>query len=459
MTISTFASSILLLIVIALRRSGSHDGGPSVGSYAALGLLGLIASVFVFAFVRGMFALKRFEKLTNAVVELHDRRKYSDALMKSDEAMEVARKARLRADDTVAKLFVVRSMVLKALGRKDDALGAAAHGLACLCRVKNGGMQLAILDQIGTLLFETNHERRAIPLLEAAAKLAMQIENEPRRSYRLQQIGLAYSRTGVHANSVAAFGKAIELMTKEKGADWAELSNLYINLGNGYRRLQKLEDAERCYRESLRLLEVNHVTEAEKLSTPLMNLGVACAETGRNQEAEKYYKQVLEMRLKVYGRNDWRIGNAYNNLASCRRREGDLTGAEQYVQQALEILEVRPESMCHACETLSRIREDQGRTEEAIAAIVKARDLMQGTATPEMSQVASFYEREAMLAARLGDEQRAAECNERARQIKQKLAAAPAVDHESKNVSEALKTLDEHLRTSMQYMNSLQEIG
>ena len=46
-------------------------------------------------------------------------------------------------------------------------------------------------------------------------------------------------------------------MVKEKGADALELAGPYINLGNCYKRMQKLDDAERCYREAMRLHQAN----------------------------------------------------------------------------------------------------------------------------------------------------------------------------------------------------------
>src|SRR5579864_2177192 len=165
------------------------------------------------------------------------------------------------------------------------------------------------------------------------------------------------------------------------------------------------------------------------------------------------------MRLKVYGRNDWRIGITYNNLANCRWRARDFEGAEEYIRMAAEILESRPESMCHVLGTLARIREDQGRIEEAMAALARARDLIRNLPTTEMSQLAGFLEREGNLAARIGDEARAEDCRSRANQIRQKLASAPAAEQESSNLSETLKKLDREFAESMRYVNSLREVG
>jgi tetratricopeptide (TPR) repeat protein len=263
-------------------------------------------------------------------------------------------------------------------------------------------------------------------------------------------------RVGLHANSVAAFGKAVDIMTKVKGPDAAMLANPYINLGNGYKRMQRLDDAERCYREALRLQQTNGSEDPEQITIPLLNLGVVCAESGREEEAEKYYQEVLELRIRTLGRNHWRVGNTYNNLAGCRRRLRDFSGAEQYIQQAIEILESRPESLCNAIESLSRLREDEGRVEEALAATARAREIQQNLPTPDLSEMATLYEREAQLATRCGDEERSGDCRSRATQIRQALAAAPPADRDATSLPESLKALEQHMAASVETVRALQ---
>jgi tetratricopeptide (TPR) repeat protein len=255
---------------------------------------------------------------------------------------------------------------------------------------------------------------------------------------------------------VTAFGQTVDLLTKAKGPDAVALVSPYINLGNGYKRMQKIEDAERCYREALRIQQASGDENTEQRSIILLNLGVVCAESGREEEAEKYYQEVLELRIRTLGRNHWRVGNTYNNLAGCRRRLRDFSGAEQYLQQAIEILESRPEGLCHAVESLSRLREDEGRVEEALAATARAREIQQNLPTPDLSQMATLYDREAQLASRCGDEERSADCRSRAAQIRQALASAPPSDPGVGNLSESLKTLEQHLAASVQRVKALQ---
>jgi len=428
---------------------------------------GTIAGWLVFALPAGallgyvgirLLAHARFSKCVSSAGVALDNHRDRDALQIADEAIALAAKWKFRPDDAVAMAFVIRAEALRRSGSKQEALEAAARGFSCMCGVRRGGTQLVLFDQLGTLLLESGHARRAIPILEAAVGLGHRASAKPLETAgRLERAGLACFRVGVHANAAASFGKAIDLMTKERGADAVELASPYINLGNCYKRMQKLDDAERCYREALRLQRLGKSENTEQLSIILLNLGVACAESGRDPEAEDFYRQVLDLRTQTLGRNHWRVGNVYNNLACCRRRMRDLNGAEEYVQRALNILEDHPEQLSNAVESLSRIREDQGRMEEALAATTRAREIQQNLPTPDLSEMATFYDREALLASRCGDEDRAKDCRARAAETRQALAAAPPADRDLTNLPESLRALEQHLASSLDHVRSLEQ--
>jgi len=301
-------------------------------------------------------------------------------------------------------------------------------------------------------------EQRAIPVLEAAVKLSECADADPVRiTSRLEHLGMAYLRVGAHAKSVAAFGKAIDTLSKQLGPDAAGLASPYINLGNGYKHLEKKQDAERCYREALRIYDVNNVKDVARYSIVLLNLGVVCAESGRNEDAEGYYQQVLQMRVAALGGNDWRVGNTYNNLAMCRLRARDFESAERYIQSAIGILEEHPEWLSNALATLALIREDQGRIEEALAAVTRAREAQQNLSTPNLSELAGQYDREAALASRIGDVERAEEARSRAAQQRQALAGVGPRESDAANMGDALRTLDEHLQASIKHVQAVQE--
>jgi tetratricopeptide (TPR) repeat protein len=402
-------------------------------------------------------AYRRFAKQVNIAGTASDNGEYREALEAADEAITMARKWKFPPDDVVAMAFVIRAEALRKTGNSQATLEASARAFTCMCGVERAHTQLTIFDQLGTLLLDTGHARRAIPILEAAVGLGHRAEAQPlSTANRLERAGMASFRVGVHANAAAAFGKAIDLMTKEKGADALALASPYINLGNCYKRMQKLDDAERCYREAMRLHQRNDADKCEQFSIILLNLGVACAEQGRNEEAEQFYQQTLQLRIQMLGRNHWRVGNTYNNLAGCRRRVRDFAGAEEYIQQAITILEAQPEQLCNAIDTLSRLREDEGKMEEALAATTRAREIQQGLPSQDLSELATLFEREALLADRCGEDERAEDCRTRANEARHALAAAPPADRDLTNLPESLKALEHHLASSLERVRALE---
>jgi len=71
--------------------------------------------------------------------------------------------------------------------------------------------------------------------------------------------------------------------------------------------------------------------------------------------------------------------------------------------------------------------------------------------------MATFYEREASLAGRCGDEGRAKECRTRAAETRQALAAAPPADRDLTSLPESLRALEQHLASSLDHVRSLEQ--
>jgi hypothetical protein len=107
-------------------------------------------------------------------------------------------------------------------------------------------------------------------------------------------------------------------------------------------------------------------------------------------------------------------------------------------------------------ESLSRLREDEGRVEEALAATARAREIQQNRPTPNLSEMATLFEREAQLASRCGDDERSGDCRARAAQIRKALAAAPGADRDATDLPESLQALEQHLAASVETMKALQ---
>ena len=131
----------------------------------------------------------------------------------------------------------------------------------------------------------------------------------------------------------------------------------YMNLGNAYRGLGRIEDGIKMYEQSL-------VNDAPNVYLPLYNLGVAYSDLDDVETAESYFRQSLELQpsyvpamgnlavlladrsefdeaetliLKALRlRPHWTQG-ALNNAALLYEKSGDLEQAEEYFNRGIEL--------------------------------------------------------------------------------------------------------------------------
>ena len=380
--------AVALAVILWITEIVARDFGPTAG-WIVCGVLGGALGIRV-----GLtwHARRKFVKQVRIGGAAMDAGEHRHALQIADDAFAIARKWKFPPDDEVALAFVIRAEALRKTGDNQGALEASARAFSCMCGVERAHTQLTVFDQLGWLLLETGHARKAIPILEAAVGLGHRAQSTPLATAgRLERAGMASHRVGMHSNAAASLGKAIDLMVKEKGADALELAGPYINLGNCYKRMQKLDDAEWCYREAMRLHQANEAENAEQFSTILLNLGVTCAEQGRNEEAERYYLQTLEWRIQTLGRNHWRVGRI-QQFGRMPPQIARFCRAEEFVTKAIAILEDQPERLCNAIDTLSRLREDEGKNEEALAEATRAREIQQALPSPDLSELATLFD-------------------------------------------------------------------
>ena len=124
---------------------------------------------------------------------------------------------------------------------------------------------------------------------------------------------------GVLAHQVGKNELAVDLI--ERAVRQTENAVAFNNLGEAYKGLKRLDEAERCYRKALEL----NPGFAEVCS----NLGNALKELGRFAEATEIYRQALTINPK--------FTLVHFNLANVLQDMGELDEAEICLKQALEL--------------------------------------------------------------------------------------------------------------------------
>lgn len=167
--------ALVLAVFIGISRTVSRELGPAAGWIVFLVLAGALGIRFGI----NWRAQQRFRKQVKAAGNDMDAGRHQEALRKADDAIAQARKWKFTPDDDVALAFVIRAEALRKTGDNQAALEASARAFACMCGVERAHVQLTIFDQLGWLLLDTGHARKAIPILEAAVGLGHRAKSTP----------------------------------------------------------------------------------------------------------------------------------------------------------------------------------------------------------------------------------------------------------------------------------------
>lgn len=174
----------------------------------------------------------------------------------------------------------------------------------------------------------------------------------PTNADALHLLGLALSRRGDNAEGAAAIEKSLVVNSKQPPA--------LCNLGEIYRLLNRLNDAERVLREALR--------QQPKFVEAIFNLANVLKEQGRADDAIAAYQQAIALNPAHT--------KAHFNLANTLRSEGRLKRA---LAQYHEVLRLQPDHL-EALKSIGGVHAELGEHEEAMpwherAAAMKADDL------------------------------------------------------------------------------------
>lgn len=176
-------------------------------------------------------------------------------------------------------------------------------------------------------------------LEESECQIKAFIKQYPKSLLGWQLMGANLMRAGRATEALRYAVRAIEIDSVNPA--------LHNNLGNIYRALKRLDEAERSFRKALRLQPT--------LPQAHNNLGNVLLELGRLDEAEACYRKAVVI--------DPKYSNAHSNLGNTLRLRGKLTEAEAACKKALE---KNPRHVT-ALNNLGNVLRDLHRREDAVA--------------------------------------------------------------------------------------------
>jgi tetratricopeptide (TPR) repeat protein len=120
------------------------------------------------------------------------------------------------------------------------------------------------------------------------------------------------------------------------------------NLAVVYRTQGRYGDAEAMYREALRLLEKNHLSETAEAVTPLNNLAELYRVEGEPARGEPYARRSVALAESLFGAGDPAAAGGLHTLAAITRDRGRLDDALALYGRAAALLEKLPPSQAGA---------------------------------------------------------------------------------------------------------------
>lgn len=200
------------------------------------------------------------------------------------------------------------------------------------------------LDQLAGCLLVTGDLASAEPLQRRAAEIAGRALGRRHTFYACVQSNLAttaYVRGRIR--EAAEIWRQGMTSLGETRADNVLLSLLLNNLGTVHRQQEELDQAEQCFRESLRRIARLYGEDHPYVALRWQNLGAVAQDRGEFDQAEQCHLRALKIREAAFGDNHPDVAAALSGLAANARRKGDLAAALAYQRRCLAISQLTVE--------------------------------------------------------------------------------------------------------------------
>ncbi len=286
-----------------------------------------------------------------------------------------------RVTDFLVELFR-RSDPRQARGEETTVRAALDEGARRIAEELGDepAVRVRLLEAMGDVYVSLGLPRDALPLLEEALQLRVQLDGE--RSLpcaaALLRLGRARRDLGEYAVSEDLLRRALELRERALGRGSHEVGEVLASLANTLTLAGELDAAEPLLRESVaiagrhdprgRSLAEARNTLASSLRTlgkraesieqhraaldillelgddedtlvaSVQNgLGLALREDGRPAEGEPLLRDALALSERLWGEESEMVATVANNLALVLQDQGDFAGAEEHLRRCLAI--------------------------------------------------------------------------------------------------------------------------
>jgi CHAT domain-containing protein/tetratricopeptide (TPR) repeat protein len=180
----------------------------------------------------------------------------------------------------------------------------------------------------------------ALPLSEKAVSLRRAAGQETADlGMALVVQALCLKRLSRVSDAERAYREAIEIYERTQGPNGRDLGVALDNLASLYMENERLDEAEKLRLRAIEIFKSSLGSAHPSTATALGNLAVLYQFQGRMREAEETFLQALDVVDKAFGRESRQAGIMVDNLAGLYRAQRQFDKAEPYYLRAVEILE------------------------------------------------------------------------------------------------------------------------
>ena len=266
---------------------------------------------------------------------------------------------------------------------KPDALGDALwkdlHQRVATVSRGEGRSEADVAGALGSLdrsLRGVDSTQVALGLLDAqvldrAGKtIEHDMQNDPRLAARLEHtLSQTYRSLGLFPQAVQHAERAVELRTREFGAEGQPTLQSRSLVADLLKRQGRYEDAEKRFKETLEAQQRTLGTDHPDTFDTTRSLAILYAYQGRYQDAEKLLVPMLAVQRRTLGAEDEATSSTIAELAKVYAQQGRLEDAERLTREDLELSRKRygpdDQDTLVSLNNLAVVYAEQGRLAEA----------------------------------------------------------------------------------------------
>lgn len=282
----------------------------------------------------------------------------------------------------VAFAYNRQNTVYSTRGDLVNAIQSAQRSMELARRINDVMRMVGLYYNLGSAYHNMGDSGAAVESMLKAQEVAEQNDIK-------EMVGGIYSALGLFSQSVGDTETA--RMYLKKGVDYSEqqgserdLAGAIHNLGNLYFQLGEFDTAVSLFRKALTINE--RIANLDWAARNINNLGLVHAKTGQYDEALVALHKALDINQQIGLPIDTTLQNLADLYSNPDVPFYDQALAEKYCLQAMEIREQRGIKHVDSHDTLARIRQQQGRYEEAIDALQIAREIERQNAKSDVQQ-------------------------------------------------------------------------